>query len=140
MASLILCAVSQTPAENPVVSIKSGLVFEKSVIEKYIDINGRCPITGEPLESADLVPIRSIFWTNAAPISPLPQVPSLKQSTVPELIHRLKDDWDNVAIETNTLKQYVHKLRKELSHVLYQQDASCRVIARLLKERDEARK
>ena len=59
---------------------------------------------------------------------------------VPELIHRLKDDWDSVAIETHALKQHIFKLRKELSHVLYQQDASCRVIARLLKERDDARR
>jgi pre-mRNA-processing factor 19 len=64
----------------------------------------------------------------------------MERTAVPEMIHRLKEDWDTVALETNALKQHIFKLRKELSHALYQQDASCRVISRLLKERDDARK
>ena len=42
-------------------------------------------------------------------------------------------------LETFTLKQALDTTRQELSQSLYQQDAAYRVIARLMKERDEAR-
>ena len=42
-------------------------------------------------------------------------------------------------LETYQLKQQYHQLRQELSNALYENDAAKRVIARLAKERDEAR-
>ena len=43
-------------------------------------------------------------------------------------------------LEVYALKTSLESSRQELSHALYQHDAACRVIARLIKERDEAKK
>jgi len=42
-------------------------------------------------------------------------------------------------LETFHLKQQCEKLKQDLAHALYKEDASARVIARLIKERDAAR-
>ena len=48
------------PSE-PVLSTKSGHVFEKSLINKYLENSGNVdPITNEPLSVDDLIDIKSI--------------------------------------------------------------------------------
>lgn len=125
-----MAAVSGEAPEEPVVSKKTGAVFEKRLIEKYIEENGKEPITGDELDLEDLLPIKT-----ARVVRPRP--PTL--TSIPALLSTFQNEWDALALETFKLKQQLSQTRDELANALYQHDAAVRVIARLSKERDEAR-
>ena len=127
MTSQLICTISGSKINEPVVSTLTGHVFERSTIEKHIEINGSCPITGKPMDVSTIVPMKC----SVSSISK-----QIKSNGVPSMIQNLKDQWDETAIESMYLKQHLQKVRNELSHALYQQDAACRVISRLVSERD----
>lgn len=58
--SALVCAMSGDPPVKPVVSRKSGHIFEHAVIAKYLLETGRCPITGQELAAADLIDLKGI--------------------------------------------------------------------------------
>ncbi|KAG2327823.1 hypothetical protein Bca52824_010551 [Brassica carinata] len=124
------CAISGEVPEVPVVSTKSGLLFERRLIESHISDYGKCPVTGEPLTIDDIVPIKS-----GKVIKPK----LLHTASIPGLLGTFQSEWDGLMLSNFALEQQLHTARQELSHALYQHDSACRVIARLKKERDEAR-
>ncbi|KAI9831349.1 MAG: hypothetical protein M1819_005123 [Sarea resinae] len=126
----MLCAISGEAPQAPVASRKSGNVFEKRLIEAYISENGKDPVTGEELTVEDLVDLKS-------PRVVRPRPPTL--TSIPSLLSVFQNEWDALALETYTLRQQLTQTRQELSTALYQHDAAVRVIARLTRERDEAR-
>ncbi|EJD04406.1 Prp19-domain-containing protein [Fomitiporia mediterranea MF3/22] len=125
------CALSGEPPQDPVVSSKSGHLYERRLITKYIADNGTDPITGDKLEEADLVSVK------ASPKAVPPRPPQL--TSIPALLHSLQNEWDALVLETFALKQQYNSVRQQLSHALYAQDSATRVVARLIKERDAAR-
>ena len=60
-------------------------------------------------------------------------------TSLPSLIGIFQGEWDAMVSESFELRKQLDQVRQELSHTLYQHDAACRVIAKLIKERDEAR-
>ncbi|KAI9816825.1 MAG: hypothetical protein M1827_001470 [Pycnora praestabilis] len=126
----MLCTLSGEAPQVPVASRKSGHVFEKRLIESYISENGKDPVTGDELANDDLIDLQS-----ARVVRPRP--PTL--TSIPSLLSTFQNEWDALALESYTLREHLAQTRQELSTALYQHDAAVRVIARLTKERDEAR-
>lgn len=133
------CSLSGEVPTEPVVSLKSGHVFEKSLIEKYIEQTGQCPVTKQELSKGDLLAIKSTTSSSTSHNSNVsrPRVPSM--TSIPQVLQVLQTEWDSVMLECFTLKQHLQTTREELARVMYQHDAACRVIARLMTERDQAR-
>ncbi|CAK9180206.1 unnamed protein product [Ilex paraguariensis] len=124
------CSISGEVPEEPVVSKKSGLLYEKRLIERHISDYGKCPVTGEPLAMDDIVPIKTGKIVKPRPV---------QAASIPGMLGMFQIEWDGLMLSNFALEQQLHTARQELSHALYQHDAACRVIARLKKERDEAR-
>lgn len=108
----------------------TGNVFERRLIESYISENGTDPVTGEDLTVEDLVELKQ-----ARVVRPRP--PTL--TSIPALLSTFQNEWDALILETYQLKQQLAETRQELSTALYYSDSAEKVIARLQKERDEAR-
>lgn len=100
------------------------------MIEAYITENHKDPVNGEELEITDLIDLKS-----ARIVTPRP--PTL--TSIPSLLSTFQNEWDSLALESFTLRQQLQQTRQELATALYQHDAAVRVIARLTRERDEAR-
>lgn len=107
-----------------------GNVFERRLIEAYISENGTDPVNGEELTTDDLLDLKQ-------PRSVKPRPPTL--TSIPALLSTFQNEWDAIILETYQLKQQLAETRQELSSALYYNDSAQRVIARLQKERDEAR-
>lgn len=123
------CSLSGEVPQEPVVSRLSGHVFERRLIIKHLETASTCPITGADMTAEDLITVKSSRTVPPRDIT---------ATSVPGIMSLLQKEWDATMLESFTLKQNIQTLRSELSQALYQHDAACRVIARLVKERDQA--
>lgn len=67
VASCLPCfSVSGEVPQEPVISVKTGHLFERRLIEKYLKVGNKCPISGVELAETDLLSVqgeeRTIDW------------------------------------------------------------------------------
>ena len=127
--SVTTCALSGQPLLNPVVCTKTGHVFERDLIKKHIEATGQCPLTGQDLSwEQDFIELKV---QNAALPKPI------VANNIPGIMQMFQSEWDSIMLEVFQLRKNLDQTRKELSQALYQHDAACRVICRLMKEKEE---
>lgn len=128
--SMISCALSGvSPPTDPVISPHTGLVYERSLLLKHLQLNGNT----EPNTEHTLDPSQLIAVNVSSTLRPRPPT----ATSIPSLISLFQQEWDTLMLENYYLRQQLDGTRKELTQVLYQHDAAVRVISRLMKEKDE---
>ncbi|CAF4986434.1 unnamed protein product, partial [Rotaria sp. Silwood1] len=126
----LICSLSNEVPEHPVLSPVSGCIYEKRLIIKYLHESPTDPINGQPLTEEQLIDVK---------VTPLSKPKPPSATSIPAILKMLQDEWDACMLHSFTLRQQLQTARQELSHVMYQHDAACRVIARLNKEVTAAR-
>jgi len=129
--SRVTCAISGQPTDNPVVSPKSGAVFDKNLILKYINEFGRDPTNDADLRADELIPI--VLNDHVSE--------TLRPNTtsIPALLKSLQNEWEVNMLYTYRVRRELQRARQELSHSLYRNDAALRTIARLNQQLTAAR-
>ena len=92
------------------VSPISGQVFEKRLIEKYIQENGIDPLNQQPLNAEDLIELKA---------SPLVKPKPPSATSIPAILKTLQDEWDAVMLNTFTLRQQLQTAQKVHNFSLY---------------------
>lgn len=124
--------VSEQPAKEPVTTAATGLIYEKGLLLKHLAQEKTCPVTKLPLTEDDVIVLKS-----PASVLVAPRPPSF--TSLPTLLTAFQNEWDSTVLELVDLRNKYIEARQELGYALYREDAAKRVVARLLRERNEAR-
>lgn len=130
----MFCAISGKPPKVPVLSLNSKCVFEKELIEQYIQEEGKDPITGSPLATDQLI---EIFQTpqQSALTNTLNSSTLNSNYSIPNLLSTLQNEWDAVMLENFKLRKQLDACTKQLSTALYERDSAKVVAVKALKAR-----
>lgn len=120
---IMLCALSGQVPSEPVVSPRSGCIFERPIIEAYIREKHEDPISGEPLDLNDLILIKPQLGPGAS------RTPEL--ASIPALLKALQSEYTGLVLESYTLRKQLQETEIRLAEERERNDASLRVIARL---------
>lgn len=112
--------MTPTPSNSP------RHVYEKDTILKQIATTGQCPLTGHALAEDDLLDIKTAK-------SAAPQI----GSTMPQILQSAANEYDRMQKEIFTLKAALVDCRKQLSTSLYQNEAACYTVKRLIQEKEK---
>jgi hypothetical protein len=116
---------SGMPLKQPVVCLKSGLVFEQAVAFRYVEMTGKCPISGIDIEIKDFVPVQPTCREKNQ------ESDAEKVAFVFEL---MRDKWIEVILENFKLKMQNFEFKEQIALAKSQLQAALIGIARTLGE------
>ena len=135
----LTCALSgQSPIQDPVVTPTGQICSKKLLLQKLTETNYINPFTTAtpmPLDESQLIEIE----TGGVEENTVPPKPS-NSNSIPSILNTLSSEYDAIVLELFDTRKALEETRKELSVALYQNDAAIRVIARVVLERDLARR
>ncbi len=140
----LTCALSgQCPTPDPVVTPTGQICSKKLLLQKLTETNYMNPFTTSsstpmPLDESQLIEIQGGDG-QASVANVVPPKPSTSNS-IPSILNTLSSEYDALVLELYDTRKALEETRKELSVALYQNDAAIRVIARVVLERDLARR
>jgi len=164
MMNNLICALSgESPIRDPVCTPTGQICSKRLLLMKLTESNGINPFTGSSsnqsssstgdgistgltLDESQLIDISTSDTSNsssnnsngAGAIIQPPKMPKI--TSVPSLLTQLQTSYDTLVLELYDTRRSLEETRRELSESLYQNDAAVRVIARVVLERDLARR
>eukprot|EP00581_Thalassiosira_minuscula_P011201 CAMPEP_0183720766 /NCGR_PEP_ID=MMETSP0737-20130205/13289_1 /TAXON_ID=385413 /ORGANISM="Thalassiosira miniscula, Strain CCMP1093" /LENGTH=590 /DNA_ID=CAMNT_0025950687 /DNA_START=15 /DNA_END=1787 /DNA_ORIENTATION=- len=134
------CALTGlSPLTDAVVTPSGYVCSRKLLLTKLSENGGVDPFDASGtrrLDESNLVELQSAAAGNNGVAAP-PRPP--KATSLPSLLGMLQNEFDAVLLELYDTRKALEETRRELSSALYQNDAAVRVVARVVRERDEAR-
>eukprot|EP01029_Cantina_marsupialis_P022749 TRINITY_DN5574_c0_g1_i1.p1 TRINITY_DN5574_c0_g1~~TRINITY_DN5574_c0_g1_i1.p1 ORF type:complete len:499 (+),score=146.37 TRINITY_DN5574_c0_g1_i1:53-1549(+) len=118
------CAISGEIPLEPV-ACSQGHIFERRLIELYIDKHGKCPVDGAECELDNIIQLQ---------MEPLTNPSQTNLSSVPVLLSTLRQELQSTSFGFITNNQQYQVLLKQLVKASSEVEASVRVIGRLDEE------
>ena len=123
-----LCQISGKIARKPVFCVKTNLIYEKDLIENYIDLEGKCPLTGAEITKNDLYEIKNVN-ENSKPTD-------IQDKNYVFHLEEINNEITNLQAEVAELKGKLEEYKKILSVETYQYEASINVINKLIQDKE----
>ena len=55
----MICNLTKQPTKYPVISKKTGFIFDRKAIVEHLGVDNSCPVTGKPMYADDILVLRS---------------------------------------------------------------------------------
>lgn len=126
------CPITKEIIKHPVFCPLTGYIYEKDAIQREINENKKCPITGIEISFDDLMEVKTpneIIVTNEK---------SDKNFSIEDSLKRIEAEYNSLIYKKFFLSKELNKTQRELCEKQIQNQAAKIVISRLLKEKEEA--